>query len=86
MCRLGRSKRGGLRRTKRENPGEIDNRHTQSEFGNWGNGEYRANGGERESDVRCTGESIDAPFDLEWVEIENYGTDSDDGDYLLNRD
>ena len=42
--------------------------------------------GDHTSDVRYTGEAIDFPIDLDWGEIENYGTDSGAGDYLLNRD
>ena len=39
----------------RENHEEIDNHHTQIEFGNCGNGAYRSNWGDRASDVRCAG-------------------------------
>ena len=40
----------------------------------------------RTSDVRCEGESIVSPIDLDWDEIANYGTDSAVGGYLLNSD
>ena len=42
--------------------------------------------GGKASDVLCACAAIDSPSDLEWGEIENYDTDSDVADYLLNRD
>ena len=38
------------------------------------------------SDVRCNGEAIGPSIDLDWGEIGNYGTGSEVGNYLLNRD
>ena len=49
----------------REAPGEIDNRHSQVEFGNEGDDEYKDNWGGQTSDVRYTGGAIDPPSDLE---------------------
>ena len=42
--------------------------------------------GGQTSDVRCAVEAIDSPRDLGWGEIENYGTDCEVGDNLLNRE
>ena len=64
---------------EKENHGEIDNRHSQSDFENGGDDEYRENWGGKASDVRRAGESTDSPSGLEWKEIENYGTDSEAG-------
>ena len=69
-----------------ENPEEIGNRHTQREVGNWENDAYRANCGDQTTDVRYAGVAIDSQSGLDWGEIENYGTDIEVGDYLLNRD
>ena len=51
-----------------------------------GEDEYQDNWGGQNSDVRCTGGAIYSPIDLDWGEIENYGTDSEEGNYLLNHD
>ena len=72
----------------RESPVEIDNRHSHIECGNggWARRSIEITEGDRTSDVRPTGESIDSASLLEWAEIENYGTDSEAADYLINRD
>ena len=67
----------------RENPKAIDNHHTQVEVENWENDEYRASWGGQTSDVRYTGEAIDAPIGLDLGEIENYSTDSEVGGIIF---
>ena len=43
-------------------------------------------GGYLASDVRYAVEATDSEIDLDWGEIENYGTDIDVSDYILNHD
>ena len=51
-----------------------------------GNDEYQANWAGQTSDVRYTGDATDSAIDLDWDGIEKYGTYSEVGNYLLNRD
>ena len=62
-----------------DRPGEDDNFQPQEEFASREGGNYQDIRGGPAADVLYTGEDVEAPSDLDWGELGNYGTDSDVG-------